>query len=51
MNAIDRFVESTEVKFDGSEIVGREFQDVSDHDGYLRAGGCAKIIEALAAPG
>jgi hypothetical protein len=47
--AIDRFVQSTECEFECSKIVGREFADVDDHAGYLREGGCAKIIDALAA--
>jgi len=51
MNAIDRFVESTDVKFECSEVVGRRFENVADHAGYLRDGGCSKIIEALATPG
>jgi hypothetical protein len=47
--AIDRFVQSAGGEFECSKIVGREFQNVADHAGYLRAGGCAKIIAALAA--
>jgi hypothetical protein len=47
--AIDRFVQSTDVEFECSKIVGRKFENVSDHAGYLRDGGCSKIIEALAA--
>jgi Putative redox-active protein (C_GCAxxG_C_C) len=49
MNAIDRFVESTDVKFDCSEIAGRRFADVGDHAAYLHAGGCSEVIQALAA--
>jgi len=29
--------------------VGRKFENVADHAGYLRDGGCSKIIEVLAA--
>ncbi|MGB4805286.1 MAG: C-GCAxxG-C-C family (seleno)protein [Anaerolineae bacterium] len=47
--AIDRFVQSTECEFECAKIVGRKFVDVHDHASYLCAGGCAKIIEALAA--
>jgi hypothetical protein len=47
--AIDRFVESAGREFDCSTIVGRKFEDVSDHAGYVRDGGCSRIIEALAA--
>jgi hypothetical protein len=46
--AIDRFVQSTDCEFECSKIVGRKFENVADHAGYLRDGGCAKIIEALA---
>jgi hypothetical protein len=46
---IDRFLESSGSKFECSEIVGRRFENVGDHAGYLRDGGCSQIIEALAA--
>ena len=46
--AIDRFVQSTDVEFECSKIVGRKFENVSDHARYLRDGGCSKLIEALA---
>jgi hypothetical protein len=46
---IERFVESTDGEFECSKIVGRKFKNVADHAEYLRAGGCSKIIEALAA--
>jgi len=49
--AIDRFVQSTDCEFECSKIAGRKFADVADHAGYLHEGGCAKVIEALAAPG
>ncbi len=49
--AIDRFVESADYEFECSKIVGRKFAGVADHAAYVRAGGCAKIIEALAARG
>lgn len=48
MAAIDRFVESTGVQFTCSEIVGRRFENIDDHANYLRSGGCAAVIEALA---
>ncbi len=47
--AIDRFVQNTEGEFECSKITGRRFESVGDHACYLREGGCAKIIEALAA--
>ena len=39
---------STECEFECAKIAGRKFVDVQDHASYLCAGGCAKIIEALA---
>jgi hypothetical protein len=48
--AIDRFVECTDSKFECSKIVGRRFEDVDDHAGYLCDGGCSKIIKVLATP-
>ena len=47
-DAIDRFIRSTDFKFECSEIVGRRFEDIGDHAGYLREGGCSEIIEVLA---
>ena len=47
--AIDRFVQSTDCEFECAKIVGRKFADIHDHASYLCAGGCAKVIEALAA--
>jgi hypothetical protein len=49
LELIDRFVKCTDYKFTCSEIVARKFENVTDHGGYLRDGGCAEIIEALAA--
>lgn len=45
---IDRFLRSTEYKFECSEIVGRKFENVADHAVYLGDGGCSEIIEVLA---
>jgi hypothetical protein len=47
--AMDRFLQSTGFEFECSAIVGRKFENIEDHAGYLRAGGCSKIVEALAA--
>jgi hypothetical protein len=47
---IDRFVEASGCKFECCEIVGRKFENISDHADYIRSGGCLEIIEALAAP-
>ncbi len=46
---MDRFAASADYEFECSEIVGRKFEDIDDHAGFLRDGGCSKIIEALAA--
>ena len=48
IEAIDRFMKCTDSKFECSEIVGRRFENIDDHAGYLRDGGCSKIIEVLA---
>jgi len=49
--AIDRFVQSTDCEFECDKIVGRKFAGVADHAAYLRDGGCAKVIGALAGGG
>ena len=46
---IERFLRLTDYEFECSAIVGRKFQDVADHADYLRGGGCADLIAALAA--
>lgn len=48
LDAIERFIKCTNNEFECSKIVGQQFESVSEHASYLRAGGCAKIIEALA---
>jgi hypothetical protein len=49
-DTIDRFIKSksTDFKFECSEIVGRKFENIGDHAGYLCDGGCSEIIEVLA---
>jgi len=47
-DTIEKFLESSDYEFECSKIVGRKFEDVSDHANYLRDGGCSKIIESLA---
>jgi hypothetical protein len=47
--AIDRFLQSSGGEFECAKIVGWKFENVHDHAVYLRDGGCARIIEALAA--
>lgn len=46
--AMDRYLQSADYEFECTKIVGRKFENVADHASYLRDGGCAKIIEALA---
>jgi len=48
IDAIDKFIKCTDYEFECSEIVGRKFENIDDHVGYLRDGGCSKIIEVLA---
>ncbi len=48
IEAIDKFMKCTDYEFECSAIVGRRFEDVGDHAGYLRGGGCSEIIEVLA---
>ena len=46
---LEKFLASTDYEFECAKIVGRKFENVADHANYLRDGGCAKIIAALAA--
>jgi hypothetical protein len=48
---IERFLETSDYQFECSEIVGRKFENLKEHGDYLRAGGCKKIVEGLAAQG
>ena len=45
---VDTFVECSDYEFECAEIVGRKFENISDHSEYLRNGGCSKIIDVLA---
>jgi hypothetical protein len=46
---IDKFIRSANFEVECSEIVRRKFESIGDHADYLRDGGCAEIIKALAA--
>ncbi len=46
---INGFIESSDYKFECSEIVGREFESLHDHAEYICNGGCSKIIDGLTA--
>jgi hypothetical protein len=48
VDAIERFTKCTGGEFECSKIVGRKFEGIGDHAGYLRGGGCSKLIEVLA---
>ncbi len=45
----EKFLKSSDYVFECEEIVGRKFESVEDHADYICSGGCAKIIEAMAA--
>jgi hypothetical protein len=49
LDAIEKFAKCTDYEFECSKIVGRRFESIGDHAGYLRDGGCSEIIEVLAA--
>jgi hypothetical protein len=44
---IDGFIASAG-EFECAEIVGRSFEGIDEHAGFLREGGCAELIESLA---
>lgn len=44
-----RYLESADYEFECAKVVGRKFDGVADHAAHVREGGCAEIIEALAA--
>jgi len=48
LDTIDKFIKCTDYEFECSKIVGRKFENISDHASYLRDGGCSEIIEVLA---
>lgn len=48
LQAIERYLKSTDYEFECSKVVGRKFENVSDHAKYIHGGGCAEIINALA---
>ncbi len=48
LDAIGRFLKCTGYEFECTQIAGRKFESVGDHAGYLRDGGCAKVLDVLA---
>lgn len=51
LELIDRFLRCTDFELECSAIVGRKFESLGDHARHLCDGGCARIIETLAASG
>lgn len=51
VDAIAWFAKHTGHKFECCKIVGQKFESLGEHASYLREGGCAEIIEGLAADG
>jgi hypothetical protein len=47
--AIGRLQECTGGELECTRIAGRRFESLGDHAGWLRGGGCAKVLEVLAA--
>ena len=47
LELIERFLKCTGYEFECSKIVGRKFDDVSDHSQHLCNGGCEEIIDVL----
>jgi hypothetical protein len=45
----EKFLEFSDYEFDCAKITGKNFKDVYEHAEYVRGGGCAQLIEALAA--
>jgi hypothetical protein len=45
---IESFLKCSDYEFECSKIVGRKFESVDDHAGYIRRGGCSQIIQLLA---
>jgi len=48
-DTVEKYLESSDYEFECSEVVGRKFENVSDHAEFIHEGGCSEIIEALAA--
>lgn len=46
---VERFLAASGGRFECAQIAGRRFEDVAAHAAFLKAGGCAKVIEAVAA--
>ena len=49
LSQIDDFMPLADYEMECADITGRKFSDVHDHAAYLHDGGCAKLIDDLAA--
>lgn len=47
-DTIEKFLKITDYEFECSKIVGKKFENVSEHADHLCNGGCSEIIAALA---
>jgi len=47
---IERVLERSDYELECAAIVGRRFDSVADHAAHVAGGGCAELIETLAAP-
>jgi hypothetical protein len=45
---IHKFLQATDHEFECAKITGRNFDNPVDHSAYVRAGGCARLLEVLA---
>jgi hypothetical protein len=45
---IEKFLKSSDYRFECSEITGRKFENVADHAAFLSKGGCKEILDELA---
>ena len=46
---VERFIKATDYEFECPKIAGRPFETVADHAAFVQGGGCAKVLELLAA--
>lgn len=46
---VETFLAASDYEFECAAIVGRKFENIQDHAGFLQQGGCSRIIEALSA--
>ncbi len=48
LEIVEKFIKSSDYRFECMEIVGRIFESPTDHAEYIQKGGCAEIINTLA---